>query len=265
MRLPGLPIFNYHGLANSLPADMPQAEQRFWLSPDQFRSHLECIRREGVHVALLDELVTESMDDEQESPDVVLTFDDGLASDYEIAFPQLCTFGMRAVFFVNGTTVGNSGYLNWQQIAEMHKAGMSIGSHSHRHVDLTVLPTADLDAELTRSKDCLEDHLGARVDFLAAPHGLLNRRVVRQALLAGYHAVCSTRCLPAFPGSKVFTRITLHRDISNDEFRSFLKCELSPYARRLSRGLLHRPRAIAGHLNGILRYRLLKQPAVVSK
>lgn len=265
MKLPGLAIFNYHGLADSLPADIPQPAQRFWLSSHQFQSHLECIRDERVHVALLEELTNQPKDITQNSPAVVLTFDDGLISDYEIAFPLLCGFGMRAVFFVNGTTIGKSGYLNWQQIGEMHQAGMSIGSHSHRHVDLTVLPTADLDAELTASKKCLEDHLGARVDYLAAPHGLLDRRVVRRALLAGYRAVCSTRCLPAFPGSRVLTRITLHRDIFIDEFRSFLKCELPPYMRRLSRGLLYRPRAIAGHLTGVLRYRLLKQPAAVSK
>lgn len=265
MTLPGVAIFNYHGLADSLPADMPQPAQRFWLSSHQFQSHLECIRDERFHVALLAELTNEPNGATRKSPAVVLTFDDGLVSDYEIAFPLLSGFGMRAVFFVNGSTAGQSGYLSWRQIAEMHQAGMSIGSHSHRHVDLTVLPTADLDAELTASKNCLEDRLGARVEFLAAPHGLLDRRVVRRALLAGYRAVCSTRCLPALPGSKVLTRITLHRDIPVDEFRRFLKRELPPYMRRLSRGLLHRPRAIAGHLNGVLRYRLLKQPAVVSK
>jgi hypothetical protein len=128
-----------------------------------------------------------------------------------------------------------------------------------------VVPTPALDAELTESKRRLEDRLGSRVDFLAVPHGVLDRRVVRRALAAGYRAVCSTRCWPARPGSTIFTRITLRRDVQIEEFHGFLTGELWPYARWLSLGLLHRPLAIAGHLCGVLRYRWLKQPTTVSK
>lgn len=265
LKLPGVPIFNYHGLAEQPSPDIPEAALRFWLSSAKFRSHLACIRDQRFRVTVLDELSDCASSSVPKSHAVVITFDDGLASDYEIAFPLLAEFGMRAVFFVNSTTIGQPGYLSWSQIAEMKSGGMSIQSHSHRHVDLTVLPTSVLDVELAESKRCIEERVGARIDFLAAPHGLLDRRVVRRALAVGYRAVCSTRCWPATPGSSVFTRITLHRDIPIEEFQSFLTRELRPYARRLSRGLLHRPVALAGHFTGVLRYRLLKQPAAVSK
>lgn len=265
LKLPGVPVFNYHGLAASFSPEVAPAVQRFWLSPAQFRSHLAHIRHAGFRVALLEELKDRPPGLAGKIPVTVLTFDDGLASDYEFGFALLAEFGMRGTFFVNTSTVGQSGYLTWSQLAEMQSAGMSIQSHSHRHVDLTVLPELALRDELSQSRRCLQDRLGSPVEFLAAPHGLLNRRVVRSALAAGYRAVCSARCWPANPASRVFTRISLHRSTGLEEFHGFLTGEPSPYAARLFRGLLYRPGGIASHLLGILRYRWLKQAAPVSE
>jgi len=263
--LSGVPIFNYHGLADPVPYEVPAAARQFWLSSTKFRSHLAHVRANGFETVLLDALKDRVVCQVSEFRRVSLTFDDGLLSDYETALPLLAEFGMKATFFLNSATIGQDGYLDWAKIAEMQRHGMSIQSHSHRHVDLTVLPIAALDAELTESKQRLEDRLGTRVDFIAAPRGVLDRRVIHRALAVGYLGVCSTRCWPARPGSTVITRITLHREVQIEEFRGFLTGEFWPYARRLSRGLLLRPVNVAGHLLGILRYRWLKQPFEVSK
>jgi peptidoglycan/xylan/chitin deacetylase (PgdA/CDA1 family) len=265
LRLAGVPVLNYHGLTESFSPDVPPAAQRFWLTPRQFHTQLTHIHQAGFRVADLRELKVGSSEHKGNTPGVVLTFDDGLASDYEFAFPLLAEFGMTGAFFVNTSTVGEPGYLTWTQISAMHRAGMLIGSHSHHHLDLTVLPTQTLERELADSKRCLEDHLGCAVEFLAAPHGLINRRMVDSAVAIGYCAVCSTRCWPAKPGSRVLTRITVHRDITPDEFHAFLARQFSGYARRLCRGLLYRPRRVTGHLWGIMRYRWLRQAAPVSK
>jgi peptidoglycan/xylan/chitin deacetylase (PgdA/CDA1 family) len=263
--LSGVPIFNYHGLADLVPPEVAVAARQFWLTPAKFRSHLVHIRENGFQTILLDPLKSRVLSPAPELRNVALTFDDGLLTDYETAFPLLAGFGMKATFFLNTATIGQDGYLNWAKIAEMQRHGMSFQSHSHRHLDLTVLPTPALDAELAESKQRLEDHLGAQVDFIAAPRGVLDRRVIRRALLIGYRAVCSTRCWPARPGSTVITRVTLHREVQIEEFRGFLTGEFWPYACRLSRGLLLRPLGVAGHLWGILRYRWLNQPAAISK
>lgn len=260
-RLPGVPIFNYHGLAESISDDIPLTARPFWLSPAEFRSHLAHIRENGFQAILLSELKEQA----PESRKIALTFDDGLLTDYDVAFPLLVEFGMKATFFLNTSTVGNPGYLDWAKIRKMQFHGMSFQSHGGRHVDLTVLPTPALDAELLESKKFLEHHLERPVEFIAAPCGMLDRRVVDRALAAGYRAVCGTRCLPARSGSTVLTRITLHREIPLGEFHSLLTGEVWPYARRLSHGLLLRPQNFAMHLYGVLRHRWLKQPVAVGK
>lgn len=213
----------------------------------------------------LDELKKIGGDSACDAPTVVVTFDDGVASDYEVAFPFLAEFGLKGIFFVNTSTVGQAGYLTWPQILEMHRAGMSIQSHGHRHLDLTVLPTPELESELADSKHRLEDHLAHPVEYLAAPHGLVSRRVVRAALAQGYRAVCSTRCWPANPRSRVLTRITLHRDLTLDGFHALIRGEISAYVGRLSRGVLYRPRTIAGRLAGTIKYRWLRREVPLSK
>ncbi|HEU5335896.1 MAG TPA: polysaccharide deacetylase family protein [Terriglobales bacterium] len=265
LSLPGIAVFNYHGLTDSFSAGIPEATQIYWLTPAQFRAHLAHIQQAGFRVAALEELTTHHPRRNTGVPATVLTFDDGLESDYTCALPLLRTFGAPATFFVNTSTIGQPGYVSWSQLAEMRDAGMSIQSHSHRHMDLTVLSPEVLKHDLSVSKQQVEDRLGRAVRFLAPPHGIVNRRVLEVALALGYEAVCSTRCVPARPGSKVITRITLRSDVQLSDFHGFLTGQPYRYARRLFPGLIYRPLGMASHLLQLVRYRWLKQTVPVSK
>jgi peptidoglycan/xylan/chitin deacetylase (PgdA/CDA1 family) len=50
---------------------------------------------------------------------ICITFDDGKASDYDIAFPVLMGLGMTGTFFVVTQRVGQPGYVTWAQLKEM--------------------------------------------------------------------------------------------------------------------------------------------------
>jgi peptidoglycan/xylan/chitin deacetylase (PgdA/CDA1 family) len=62
-------------------------------------------------------------------------------------------------------------FLNWDQVREMHGAGMDIGSHTHTHRILTGLGIPEQKSELTMSKEILEAELGARITSVAYPVG----------------------------------------------------------------------------------------------
>jgi len=53
-------------------------ESRYWVSADRFRLQLDIIRKLGLRIAMLDELLGDSV--EISVPAVAITFDDGLAS-----------------------------------------------------------------------------------------------------------------------------------------------------------------------------------------
>lgn len=145
-----------------------------------------------------------------------ITFDDGYAGLYSDALPVLTRYGLPAtVFVVTGTLTGETKALDWideplggspqtltgEQIGEMSARGVSFGSHSHTHPDLTSLGEAECELELRRSREVLEDVVGTRVHLLAYPRGLHDERVRRAARCAGFtHAFATgTRLRPPDP------------------------------------------------------------------
>jgi len=215
-RLGGIRVLLYHGLTASSENRAPSREGNFWISASQFRDHLNQISKGGYQLALLREVWDRLGAGDEGQPPVVLTFDDGWASDFRVAYPLLLEAGARAEFFVNTGTVGAEGFLKWQQISEMHRMGMSFQSHSHDHVHLLQLSTPLLKRQLRDSKHMLEDRLGSAVDFLSAPFGLLSRRIVQTALQEGYRGVCTSWAWPAQPGKQTIPRIAVcHRTTSS--------------------------------------------------
>lgn len=239
-RLEGVPVFVFHGISEDAEYRGPARERKYWVTRAQLREHLIQIRSAGLSTGLLTEIWDTSEQVNGSRSKVVLTFDDGLASDYRVAFPTLQEAGARAEFFLNTSTIGKEGYLNWQQIEEMQKWGMSFQSHGHDHVDFTRLSKLAMGWQLRISKRQLEDRLARPVDFFAAPYGRSNQNLVRSTQEAGYRAVCTCRSWPARPGRSV-DRTVLFRRTTMREFRRFLRCSAVAYVGRAVQKPLYLP------------------------
>src|SRR5882724_4495945 len=245
MTLRGVPVLQYDGLGTALPADVEERLANHWITPVALGRQLGVMRELGHRVIKLYDAW--ARDDEEwpaRSP-VVLTFDDGRAADYEVVFPLLLAAGVRAEFFINTATIGQRGYLTWSRIAEMQRAGMSFQSHSHDHVTLPGLPARLLKSELQTSKRLIEDRVGRGVDFLAAPHGLVDRRVVNAAREVGYLAVCAALGWPTRPGGVVVNRVAVYRHTTEARFRAILARQPWSYLPGVTRAVLTRlPRRV---------------------
>lgn len=237
MILQGAPVLMYHGIGASIPGDVDRRERRYWLSPESFARQLAQIRTTGQRIRALREVWARPTDEPLASP-VVLTFDDGRVSDYTVAFPLLLAAGAPAEFFVNTATIGQPGYLTWGQVVEMRRAGMSFQSHAHDHVVLPGLPRRLLANQLQTSKQLLEDRLGDTADFLAAPYGLFDRRVVETAREVGYRAVCTSLAWPARRLATTINRVAVYRDTSEQRFAAILRRQASGYVPAAARAAL---------------------------
>jgi peptidoglycan/xylan/chitin deacetylase (PgdA/CDA1 family) len=117
---------------------------------------------------------------------VMLTFDDGYASNYEIAYPILQEYNAKAVIALITKRIqdGKEGFLTWEMCQEMLDSGyVEIGSHSHDvHilVDQGVVRNegesqADYEArvfpDIQTSIDLIQEHLGVTPVFFAYPYG----------------------------------------------------------------------------------------------
>ena len=119
---------------------------------------------------------------------VVLTFDDGSVSHFEVVVPLLLRYRFSGTFFIPAGWVGRPGYMTWDQLRKLVFLGMEIGSHGMTHRPLTGLSREVVREELVRSKALLEERLGIPIRALAAPGGFWDARVAEEVQRAGYEA-----------------------------------------------------------------------------
>jgi peptidoglycan/xylan/chitin deacetylase (PgdA/CDA1 family) len=250
LSLTGVPVLLYHGTIGARAPELEPREKKYWVPEARFCDQLDQIHRRGYRVLLLSELWSSPAAIRDRSPRVALTFDDGRESDYSVTFPALQRWRVGGDFFVNTSYVGKPGFLTWQQMAEMQRGGMRFQSHGHEHVDLSRLPEGPLRPQLDLSKRLLEDRLGAPVDFLGAPYGLVSPRLTEMARQVGYRAVCTSRNWPARPGSETVSRAAVYAHTSPAQFRGLLEGNVFSYGARMARtAVLTLPRRF------LLRYR----------
>jgi peptidoglycan/xylan/chitin deacetylase (PgdA/CDA1 family) len=86
--------------------------------------------------------------------------------------------------------------LTWPMLQEMHRAGMTIGSHTRTHISLPAESLATVVAELEGSKRAIEQQIGAPVHHFAYPGGQFTPRDVEAIERAGYrfaYTACAHR------------------------------------------------------------------------
>lgn len=76
--------------------------------------------------------------------------------------------------------------LNWDQVREMRRRGITFGSHTVHHPFMKRLPLEDARWELVESKRIMEERLGEPVRHFCFPHGSYGEAVGRLAREAGY-------------------------------------------------------------------------------
>ncbi|SMO51781.1 Polysaccharide deacetylase [Saccharicrinis carchari] len=121
---------------------------------------------------------------------VVITIDDGLKSFYTHGWPLLQKYNCKATLFVNTESVGWSDYMSWPQLRELHKEGVEIGSHSHKHMYFLNVPEGQrvqtFLADLAVSEQLFKDSLGFVPKVYAYPYGEFDESMANVLKSRGY-------------------------------------------------------------------------------
>jgi peptidoglycan/xylan/chitin deacetylase (PgdA/CDA1 family) len=119
------------------------------VDPDTFSQQLEYLHINGYHTLTLDEFMAFLEGRfKPGSPSVLLTFDDGDRSWYQVAYPLLKKYGFHAIGFVVPSYIheepkssSQRGWLSWPELAEMERSGVfNIQSHTYYHARIFVAP-----------------------------------------------------------------------------------------------------------------------------
>jgi peptidoglycan/xylan/chitin deacetylase (PgdA/CDA1 family) len=141
--------------------------------------------------------------------DVRITFDDGNASDVEIAMPALLDRDLSATFFVVAGRLGSPGFLDHVAVHELTAAGMEIGSHGMHHRRWRGLDEPALQEELVQAKAVLENVLERPITRAACPFGSYDRRVLRTLRHAGFERAYTSDRGTAVPDAVLQARNTV--------------------------------------------------------
>ncbi len=178
----GLPILTYHKVG-----DYPKGSRLkpLWVTAKQFREQMEYVKRNGYTTLTFSELrAIDAGEKPMPEKPLLVTFDDGYANNYELAYPILKELGLKAnIFLVHDTLEGKNAWhnpatepqipmLTWAQVKEMQDSGVvEFGSHTMSHKNLARIPLDDARRELTESKIRLEQRLGREMVGFAYPYG----------------------------------------------------------------------------------------------
>jgi peptidoglycan/xylan/chitin deacetylase (PgdA/CDA1 family) len=203
-------IFCYHGLVDKVRYPGTQ------ITPAAFEGQMKELKDRGITVIGMQDLLAWKRGEKNIPPRcAVVTFDDGLKSQYEVAWPIMKKYGYTFTMFiytegVRGGLFGGGEAITWEMLGDMRDNGIDIEAHSATHQDLreghniTLVPPGGkktrtkltgpayeqwIQNELVGSKQLLEQRLGIKVNCFAVPYGFYNEHVKEIARNAGYEAM----------------------------------------------------------------------------
>ncbi len=184
-----VPILCYHklGFGKNSPLITP---------PDVFEQQMKYLKDNGYRVISPADLLG-FLEYRTQIPkkSVLITFDDGYKSVYDIAWPILKEYGFTATAFVYTDYVGISKKaLSWENLRQLKAHGFTIGSHTLSHADLTKKDPGENDTdfhrrikkELLMSKKIIDKQLNQDTISLAFPYGRYSPKAMETAKSVGY-------------------------------------------------------------------------------
>ncbi|MBL4682391.1 MAG: polysaccharide deacetylase family protein [Pseudomonadales bacterium] len=176
------------------------------------------------------EKLIKNLNDESMIPDRVIsiTFDDAYENIYTNAWPLLKEKGYPFTLFIATDLIGKRGYLSWNQIREMHTAGLSVANHTKSHPHLIrKIDNENLSnwkrritEEITGAQEIINNELpnALALRFLAYPYGEYNNDTLTLVKSLGYTGFgqqsgaagheTSLLILPRFPLSGVYANFS---------------------------------------------------------
>ena len=147
-----------------------------------FTAHLRAIQALGAPAprGVLDSV------DGREGTAMLLTFDDGGRSASSPIADLLDELGWIGHFFATTGRIGTEGFVERDEIVDLHRRGHVIGTHSVSHpVRMSSCSDRELAREWSESVDCLSTILGTAVITGSLPGGYYSPRVAAAAAAAG--------------------------------------------------------------------------------
>lgn len=182
-KMRAVPALMYHSISKR-PAGWTED---LCVPPEVFEEHLKYLKENGYTVVTARQATILLKSRQNVMNTVVLTFDDGYVDNYTQAFPLLKKYGFSGTFYIIGKDVGKTldrngtiQYMSFEQLKEMHRQGMEIGSHTMSHDPLAAIKPNYLPWEIYQPLNLFYEKMGFWISGIAFPNGSFNDAVIAE-------------------------------------------------------------------------------------
>ncbi len=191
-----VPVLMYH-VINPPPAGAPFPG--LYVPSDEFAAQMQALKAAGWHAVTMDQLKaywTRGVPLGPGKP-IVLTFDNGYASQYDNALPILKHLGWvgNENIQLSGLPPSEGG-LTDSQVRGLIAAGWELDTQGISHADLIALDAAQLSYQVATARQILRKRYGVPVNWFCYPSGHYNATVIAAVKAAGF--VGSTTVIPGW-------------------------------------------------------------------
>lgn len=163
-------------------------------TPDVFENHIKTLI-DAKFAFLKTRDIVDILARLEEAPQksIVLTFDDGYRDFYTDVFPILKKYKVKATVYVVSGFLDSPNYLLKSQLLEIARSGLvEIGAHTVHHVNLKGISQEEVQEEVVKSREMLEQILHTRVLSFAYPYGGFDKETIDVVKKAGFTSAAST-------------------------------------------------------------------------
>jgi peptidoglycan/xylan/chitin deacetylase (PgdA/CDA1 family) len=190
-----VPILMYH-VINPPPASAPYPG--LYVPASEFAAQMDALKTAGWHAVTMDQLKANwTRGVSLPSKPVVLSFDNGYASQYTNALPVLKRLGWVGVENIQLSGLPPSeGGLTDSQVRGLLSAGWELDTQGISHADLITLDASGLRYQVDTARRLLRQRYGVPVNWFCYPSGHYNATVIDAVRAAGF--VGSTTVVPGW-------------------------------------------------------------------
>ena len=192
-----IPILTYHNFTKDVGSS-------YVMNIIEFEKQMDYLSIHNYSVISLSELLAGLRAGQLPPKPIVITIDDGFKSTYTLAYPVLKKYDFPATLFLYTDFVEKNSYsLTWEEIREMARNDIEIGSHTLSHCNLLKYQENEnyetyLDRvrrEIILSKEILESKMGGKVKHFAYPYGVYSPIIKDIVIQAGYEGILNANSM----------------------------------------------------------------------
>jgi len=192
-----IPILDYHNFTI-------EESSSYKINIIEFEKQMDYLAAHNYSVISLSELLKVLRTGKLPPKPIAITIDDGFRSSYTLAYPVLKKYNFSATLFLYTNFIEKNSYsLTWEEIREMTKNNIEIGSHTLSHCNLLKYKKnenyetylARIRKEIFLSKEILENKIENKVKFFAYPYGTYDPTIKDLVIQAGYEGILNANSM----------------------------------------------------------------------